>query len=313
MDAASEPPASRSKTFTHENLARPENRINVALFATQAIPGFWSPCCQLLGLSDNAWIKPVVIDGQQLRPDFQVYEHDEPAGWIEVELGGPDNAQIERYKAKLSPSRVISLVGPAANSDRLPSLEKVAELARNAAAEIGATNRPAKEVLLYLAKLIKDNIKSETPQPFPQDIPQRLRELPWFTRAVAPLLDLEREGFVVNRPTNSNSLSLRLKSGPSIRCHGSFALVTQRDQNYFLVPTPQEMDRIFCEPLKEVVKLWEALLCRIYPCWNAQADLRNRIRIDARTVETHADEFAAVYAALRDRLIPLGTGTVAGA
>ena len=128
---------------------------------------------------------------------------------------------------------------------------------------------------------------------------------------MAPLLDLmkpEGEGFVVvNQRTAPNSLSLRLRRGPSIHCRDSFALITQRDPDRFLLPSPQEMDRILHGPLKEVVGLYEALLRRVSPCWNAHVDRRHRISIDARTVETHAGEFAAVYSALRDRLVPRGT------
>ena len=85
------------------------------------------------------------------------------------------------------------------------------------------------------------------------------------------------------------------------------ALITQANPDYFLLPSPQEMDRIFRGSLKEVVVQYEALLRRVSPCWNAHVDRRHRISIDTRTVETHADEFATVYAALRDRLIPRGT------
>jgi hypothetical protein len=80
----------------------------------------------------------------------------------------------------------------------------------------------------------------------------------------APRIDLEKEGFVENRPIDSNSLSLRLKRGPSIRCRDSFSLVTQRTDKDFAVPSPKKMDRIFREPLKGIVKLCEALLRRVF-------------------------------------------------
>ena len=304
MDTNSELPATRGRAFTRESLERGENRINFALFYALAIPEFRLPFCRLLGLSDDARFKREVIPSTQLRPDF-LFEDGESEGCIEVELGGPDIRQNRRYLAELD-RRTICLVGPAVNSNGSPSLERVAELARNAAAKKSlATNWQATEVLRNLAQLIEDHVRPDRRRPSPQEIPLRLR-LPWFERAIAPLIDLEKQGFVENRPIDNHSLSLRLKHGPSIRCADSFALITQRGTQYFEVPTPTEMDRIFREPLKGIVSLWEALLDRASPCWRAHVDGRKRVRIDARTIETHADEFADVYARLRDCLIPSG-------
>jgi hypothetical protein len=134
-------------------------------------------------------------------------------------------------------------------------------------------------------------------------------ELPWFCCAVAPLLDLEKAGRVLNKPTAGGSLSLRVRRGPSVRCKtDSFALLTQRGaaaDNDFEVPSPQEMGRVFRPPLREsVVPLWEGLLSRVYPCWDVHKNGNRRIAIPAEILARHADDFAAIYATLRDCLTP---------
>ena len=133
-------------------------------------------------------------------------------GCIEIELGGPDNRQNQSYEAELA-RRTICVVGPAVNSNGAPSLERVAELARKAADDSLATNWQATEVLQNLAQLIEDHIRPERRRPSWQEIPLRLR-LPWFERAIAPLIDLAMGVFVENRPIDNDSLSLRLKRGP---------------------------------------------------------------------------------------------------
>jgi hypothetical protein len=110
------------------------------------------------------------------------------------------------------------------------------------------------------------------------------------------------EGLLENRPTNPNSLSLRLMRGPSVLCSESFALLTMRDPAWFLVPAPPEVMRILSDPLREVVDRWRDLVERVHPGWRANIARNKRITIRADDVETHAAEFAAVYTLLRDLL-----------
>lgn len=50
--SSSAPPADASAaSFLNEDLSKPENRINVALFGAQAIPEFWQRCRVHLGLA----------------------------------------------------------------------------------------------------------------------------------------------------------------------------------------------------------------------------------------------------------------------
>ena len=294
----------RFRTFTAENLVRAENRINLTLFAAQAIPEFWGECCKLLGLPENSWLERVVVEGEPLRPDFLVRQGDREVGWIEVELGGRNEAQLAAYGVKFAPLPIVSVVGCTGNVTGDPLLGEIAYLAGRVAEEIKATNRPAAAVLEFLALQIRDSCQGATRRPFVQLLPGDLADRPWFAAAAAPFSDLLEAGFMVNRPTNARSLSLRLVRGPSVRCRDSFAIITQRELDHLLVPEPAEMERVFCGPLKVMAEKWGALLDRVYPVWKSHVDGRHRIRIGADIVVQHACTFVAIFADLRDLLIP---------
>ena len=122
-----------------------------------------------------------------------------------------------------------------------------------------------------------------------------------FDLLLQPLLALRDSGLLINRPTNENSFSLRLRKGPSVK--SVFAVLTMRDGVHFLLPSPDEMDRIFNEPLKEVVVLWRKALDVSYPAWSSHVDGNNRIKMKAEATQKHAAAFADAYNCLRTRLI----------
>jgi hypothetical protein len=103
----------------NEDTAKPENRTNLALFSILMIPEIHSFVCDCLGLPHSAIIFPspnLVTEefGTTLRPDFTVTSsYPKPngtIGYIEVELGREDGAQVQRYKAELK-QPVYSIVG----------------------------------------------------------------------------------------------------------------------------------------------------------------------------------------------------------
>ena len=85
------------RIFVNEDLSRPENRINVALFGLMARTGSALGCSSSLGMPENAIVFPPTNVGAQ-RPDFTIEDPDtgETFGWIEVEVGS-DEGQLRRY------------------------------------------------------------------------------------------------------------------------------------------------------------------------------------------------------------------------
>ena len=108
-----------SDLYFNEDTAKPENRTNLALFSILMIPEIHSFVCDSLGLPDNVIIFPspnLVTEefGSTMRPDFMVTKsypaQKETIGYIEVELGRENGAQVQRYKKELN-AQIYSIVG----------------------------------------------------------------------------------------------------------------------------------------------------------------------------------------------------------
>ena len=83
--------------FVREDLGKPENRVNVALFAMMQQDWFRKWFLTKLDLPTDAVVYPPKnVNGY--RPDLTVEDHDNyTLAWIEVELG-TDEPQLARYK-----------------------------------------------------------------------------------------------------------------------------------------------------------------------------------------------------------------------
>lgn len=300
-------PLSGAALFANENLARAENRINVAIFGAQAIPAFWLEFASLIQIPIDAWMERIVLDQTSLRPDFLVKQDDRDFCWIEVELGSRNEAQLAAYRAKLVPSDVRSIVGKTSNEHGDPSLEEVSAIAKMAP-KCKALPPQAAAVLRALAHLIDTTTLGGSSKASKADIPAPI--LTRYGALLGPLLALREKGFVENLPVNPLSLSLRLKKGPSVQCADSFALLTMTEPANFLVPSPDEMDRIFQSPLKQLIKPYTDLLNVTYPAWQSHVDGNERIKVPVGNMEQNAAGFAAMYGLLRqlltgDQALPL--------
>lgn len=98
--------------FVREDIAKPENRINLAIFHLQMIEEFHRWFCTKLGLPKEAVIYPTEnLAGD--RPDFIIKNGQHTLGYIEVELGGENKTQLLNYRNKYEKNsrRVFSITG----------------------------------------------------------------------------------------------------------------------------------------------------------------------------------------------------------
>jgi hypothetical protein len=297
--AAGSPGGNRS--HTREDLERKENRVNLTLFGAHCISEFWKPLCDDLRIPQSVWLTREVILGTQRRPDFIINGLGQKQGCIEVELGGPENGQLQSY-CKLEYEPVICIVGRRSGPDGPYSLEQVADLAKKVVENLSGKNCPAVAVLNLLTDTIDDALKEFRERSSVQPIPERLLALHWFATTIEPLLHLRQLGFVVNRTTSPQSLSLRLERVPCMRAR-SLALLTQRDAAAFLLPEPDEMDRVLGGPLADVTGAWKGLLGRIMSNWSVHKSENHRIRMDAQDFERNAKAFADFFAHLKGRVL----------
>jgi hypothetical protein len=106
--------------FVKEDIAKPENRVNLAIFHLQMISEFHNWFCCKLHISKDSVIFPTEnLNGD--RPDFIIKEGDHIHGYIEVELGGENISQLSsyRYKYETEKSRIFSITGKIAQGSDL--------------------------------------------------------------------------------------------------------------------------------------------------------------------------------------------------
>jgi hypothetical protein len=96
--------------FVREDVAKPENRVNLALFSLMLVPTFRRWFLERLRLDPEAYTYPPQNQPGG-RPDFVVVAPDGSVlAWIEVELGGENSARLSAYRAALS-KPIRSVIG----------------------------------------------------------------------------------------------------------------------------------------------------------------------------------------------------------
>jgi hypothetical protein len=96
--------------FIREDVAKPENRVNLALFSMMLVPAFRRWFLAKLHLDLEACVYPP-RNRPGGRPDFVVVgRNGSVLAWIEVELGGENTAQLGAYRRNLS-EPVKSVIG----------------------------------------------------------------------------------------------------------------------------------------------------------------------------------------------------------
>ncbi len=230
--------------FSREDLSKPENRVNVALFGCMTIPELKRRLLERLSLDPELVIRPERVPNSPLRPDFAARRGGMTVAYIEVELGGRNDTQGESYRKMKKP--VYWIVGK--KNYRNPrhdlSLEEIQEIADEVAK---TANAQAKENLKHLSTVIEEGLGNakETRSELRPNLP------PWFlarpgleviAKAIQPLID---RGLIQNWTSDANAVSLRLIGLSQDVAAGrrGFALITARgrDTDTILVPTTSEL------------------------------------------------------------------------
>ena len=95
--------------FTSEDISKPENRCNLAIFHLLAHEPFHTWFCARLGLDTFAVLYPRANE-DGVRPDFVAHDpHGGVLGAVEIELGGENRPQLASYRARYP--RVFSITG----------------------------------------------------------------------------------------------------------------------------------------------------------------------------------------------------------
>ena len=100
------------KLFVNEDVSKPENRLNIALFGLLNVIHFRRWLVSRLEVPEGSVFSPPQNVTANLRPDFVVTSpaRDMVHGWIEVELGQENTAQLRDYRQHLK-GKIISIAG----------------------------------------------------------------------------------------------------------------------------------------------------------------------------------------------------------
>lgn len=113
--------------FVNEDISKPENRLNLAIFHLQMNFDFHKWFCHKLSISPNALIYPKV-NSKGKRPDYVIELNNVEIGVIEVELGKEDKLQLIDYSKEYE--KVFSISGKSHHDSHL-SLDEIREFIKN--------------------------------------------------------------------------------------------------------------------------------------------------------------------------------------
>lgn len=143
--------------FINEDLSKPENRVNLALFSLMQQDWFRVWFLEQLGLDVNAVVYPPVnVRGR--RPDLKVERDGKPVAWIEIELG-KNEKQVRDYQSIFGET-VKTVWGKREDKGDL-SLEEVREFVVEKRDQ-GSLSLQDKLHCEYLAKLIEKGLNGHT-------------------------------------------------------------------------------------------------------------------------------------------------------
>ena len=144
--------------FVREDISKPENRVNLALFSVMQQDWFREWILNRLGLPSDAVVYPPMNVGAR-RPDLKVVRDGSELAMIEVELG-TNRVQAEDYRDHFC--KVKTIWGKREYGGDL-SLEEVAEFVAGFLEEPGSLSPQTRINVQHLNKLIEEGLAGHSP------------------------------------------------------------------------------------------------------------------------------------------------------
>jgi hypothetical protein len=173
------------RIFSQEDISKPENRCNLALFHLQMWDQFHDWFLGRLGFAADAVLYPAT-NSAGTRPDFVLELGDVKIGAVEVELGGADHAQLAEYRK--SHPNVTLIAGKKEHTCPL-SLEEIAEYLHEHLAE--APSQQVRMSAMYLHALIDVSVGGRVGS-HRAPVSEKVLEHPFFRALLSNLADIAR-------------------------------------------------------------------------------------------------------------------------
>lgn len=138
--------------FVHEDVSKPENRLNLAILALCNVDPFRRWFLRRLAVPEDAVVYPPQNVRGNLRPDYVVTSPDRKVvhAWIEVELGAANTGQLAAYRNGLN-ERIISIVGDG-HADVDLTLQEIASGVHELLPDFGPQAQVAGEIVIALVR-----------------------------------------------------------------------------------------------------------------------------------------------------------------
>lgn len=278
--------------FVREDVNKPENRVNLALFGCLNIEAFRREFLKLLGLPASATIFPpqnVVGAGGSIRPDFCICDMGFVIGWIEVELGSNEQ-QLNRFRSELV-EKVIAVWGIPAPSPSV-KLREIGVLARSLGAEMGGQQRIA---LKHLVGVVDDGLSGYRGQTRTRVSEQMASSdfyaaLSKLVGGIKLITNYNPPGFVYADTVSEKGFSIRVASPISKTSGGTVAVVSRSAGRLYLEFNSRAHLAQYLsgkqgaiEQLATLVRQWGA---------NLDGPTRRERRVPLSAAEVHVAEIA---------------------
>ncbi|MEX0762316.1 MAG: hypothetical protein WD208_12370 [Dehalococcoidia bacterium] len=278
--------------FVREDVGRPENRINVALFGCLGIDAFRTEILVRLCLPPTAVVFPpqnVMSGGGSIRPDLCVCDHGEVIAWIEVELGS-DTKQLDRFRQDLR-EPVIAIWGTPAPPPSM-QLTDVAKLAGEISEQLAGQQTVN---LQHLAAAIEEGIGGHTHQTRTH-VSEEMASTGFFATfsecvgGVEPVSGYTLRGRVYGDTVSENGYSIRVNSAYSKASGGTVSVFNRSAGRPYIEFNSREL-LLYYLPAKQPAIARLASLARSLGA-NIDSDSGRTRRVPLNLAEEHVREIA---------------------
>ncbi len=290
--------------FVNEDISKPENRVNLALFHLQMVNDFHNWFCKKLNIPESSLIYPIEnLSGD--RPDYVVKNDNKIIGYIEVELGDENKSQLLRYRNKYENEniKIFSITGkPAHNSDL--SLEEIGNFLKN-----NLPNFANQQIVLsakYLIKLI-ETFSKNTPTKSRNPVSEEVLNRPFVKRLLEALKDYQPEsnlrravpGKYYCDTTSKKGFSFRVYSVESTLQTKSISLLSITKGRDFITFLSAEKYRKYLNHKNESdVENWINYIQNVLKLPIDKINFAQRLEAPISSVEKHFDELIKVIVPL---------------
>ncbi len=275
--------------FVNEDISKHENRVNLALFHLQMNDDFHKWFCEQLGISDSCVIYPQ--KGREgIRPDFIVKDGEKELGCIEVELGGENKDQLNKYR--MIYETVFSITGEKTDESNL-GLDEISGFLSETIIPIA--NSQTKLSAQYLVKLIKDcahGTKSYSRSPVSDEVMAK----PFINKLLTALVDYEpRDGQSKAEPGKyycdtyeAKGFSFRVYS-PISKANKSVSLFSMTNGRDFISFSSAEKYRNYLS--HKNVDAWISFITNELCLPIDKINLKNRLEISISSLSDNFENF----------------------